>query len=240
MNPIALLAAAQRAQAVYIPDALAAQKAFSGLGMTYLGQYQDATHQGAVSTDSKGRYYVSISGTRYSEGYGADLFADIWLAPHDCLKGGQVASGIIEGMDKFWAWALSKIPATAEISVEGHSLGGERALLTPMFLPKERMGDIYAFEPPMFATPEWWAAYGPDLANAVCTVQGADRWFAWPPRQGYVHNPAGKYMWLMSTAAEWIKATDWKPSGFSDQDHSIDRLVERVQEAIHGNWFPQF
>lgn len=239
MNPIALLAAAQRAQAVYITDALAAQKAFSGLGMTYLGQYQDATHQGAVSTDSKGRYYVTISGTRYSEGYGADLFADIWLAPHDCLKGGQVASGIIEGMDKFWAWALSKIPATAVINVEGHSLGAERALLTPMYLPPERMGDIYAFEPPMFATPEWWEAYGSALANAVCTVQGADRWFAWPPRQGYVHNPNGQYLWLQSTKIQFITAAQWLTTALSDGDHSIDQLVQRIQTGIQNASFPQ-
>ena len=238
MNPIALLAAAQRSQAVYLPAVADAKKAFEGLGLTYLGQYQDATHQGAVTKDAKGRYYVTISGTRYSEGYGADLIMDVWLAPHDCLKGGQVASGIVEGMDKFWAWALNLIPATAEVNVEGHSLGAERALITPMFIPKERIGDIYAFEPPMFATPEWWSAYSADLEGAVCTVQGADRWFAWPPRQGYVHNAAWKYLWMLSNGVQWTAPGDWKPTGLSDADHSIDLLVQRIQDAIAKNLFP--
>jgi hypothetical protein len=238
MNPLALLAAAQRAQAVYIADALAAQKAFEELGYTFLGQYQDATHQGVVSQDAKGRYYVTIAGTRYNQGYGADLVMDVWLAPHDCLKGGQVAAGVIEGMDKFWAWALSKIPATAAINIEGHSLGAERTLLAPMFIPKERLGDLYAFEPPMFATPEWWSAYGSDLEGAVCTVQGADRWFAWPPRQGYIHNPNGKYLWLLSTSVQAINVADWKPTALSEGDHSIELLVSRVQDALTKNLFP--
>src|ERR1700756_1270142 len=98
MNPIAIVAAGQRAEAAYIVDPAAAKTAFEQLGMTFLGQFQDSTHQGVVSQDAKGRYYVTITGTRWSEGFGADLLSDIWLAPVKAPKGGLVPSGVYCGM----------------------------------------------------------------------------------------------------------------------------------------------
>lgn len=239
MNPLAILAAAQRAQAVYIVDPVAAGTAFKGLGLTFLGQYQDATHQGAVSKDAKGNYFVTIAGTRYSEGYGADLLMDLWLSPVHAINGGIVASGVYEGMDKFWAWALNLIPATAEINIEGHSLGAERALLAPLFIPKERLGDIYAFEPPMCADQDYWDAYRDELKNAVITVSGADRWFAYPPRQGYCHDAQSNVLWFLSNGQiQWTTPAAWVTTALSDADHSIDLLVLRIQAGITNASFP--
>lgn len=239
MNPIAILAAVQRAQAVYIVDPKAAQTAFEGLGMKWLGQYQDSTHQGVVSQDAKGQYHVTIAGTRYSEGYGADVLMDIWLAPVNALEGGQVASGVHEGMDKFWAWALNLIPASASINMEGHSLGAERVLLAPLFIPKERLGDMYAFEAPMCATQEYWDAYREELANVVHTVQGADRWYAYPPRQGYCHDAKSNVLWFLSSGQIlWTTPAAWQTTALSDADHSIDLLVTRVQAGITNAKFP--
>jgi hypothetical protein len=239
MNPLAILAAAQRAQAVYIVDPKAAQTAFEGLGMTFLGQYQDATHQGVVTKDAKGQYYVTIAGTRYSEGYGADLLEDIWLAPVHAINGGIVASGVHEGMDRFWAWALNLIPATAVINMEGHSLGAERVLLAPLFIPKERLGDMHAFEAPMCADQDYWDAYRAELAHVVHTVQGADRWFAFPPRQGYCHDAQANVLWFFSdTQILWTTPSAWTPITLSDVDHSIDLLVTRIQTGVTNAAFP--
>jgi hypothetical protein len=239
MNPLAILAAAQRAQAVYIVDPKASQAAFEGLGMTFLGQYQDATHQGVVSRDTKGQFYVTIAGSRESDGYGADLLADIWLAPVHAINGGVVASGVYEGMDKFWAWALNLIPATAVINMEGHSLGAERVLLAPLFIPKARLGDMHAFEAPMCADQDYWDAYRDELAHVVYTVQGADRWFAYPPRQGYCHDAKANLLWFLSTnKILWTTAAAWITTALSDADHSIDLLVQRIQAGVTNAAFP--
>jgi hypothetical protein len=239
MNPLAILAAALRAQAVYIVDPKAAQTAFEGLGMTFLGQYQDATHQGVVSKDAKGQYYVTIAGSRGASGYGADLLIDLWLAPVHAVNGGQVASGVYSGMDKFWAWALDLIPPTAPINMEGHSLGAERVLLAPLFIPKSRLGDMHAFEAPMCADQDYWDAYRDELSHVVHTVQGADRWFAYPPRQGYCHDAQANVLWFLSNnKIQSITPKNWITTAFSDADHSIDTLVQRIQTGVANAAFP--
>lgn len=238
MNPIAILAAAQRSNAVYLTDKSAAQSAFEALGMTFLGQYQDTTHQGVVSKDAKGLYYVTIAGTRFHEGYGVDVFTDLWLAPVNAPKGGQVPSGVYSGMKGFWNWALSLVPPGTVLNIEGHSLGAERALLSPLFLSKDQIGEIHAFEPPQCGTQEYWDAYRDVLATAVVTVNGADILFGYPPRQGYVHDAQGKFLWFLpSGTIQSISATQW-PGGTSYDDHSLDLLITRIQDGIKNARFP--
>jgi hypothetical protein len=237
MNPIAIVAAGQRAEAAYIVDPVAAKAAFEQLGMTFLGQFQDSTHQGVVSQDAKGRYYVTITGTRWSEGFGADLLNDIWLAPVKAPKGGLVASGVYCGMKDFWAWVLSKVPAGAVLNIEGHSLGAERALLAPIFLSPAQIGDLYAFEPPQCATQEYWDAYRDELSQAVVTVCGLDLWFNWPPRQGYVHDAQMQVLWLLSTGSQWILPANYK-GGSSASDHHIAEVNSRLQYCMQNAKFP--
>lgn len=238
MNPIAIVAAGQRAEAAYIVDPAAAKTAFEQLGMTFLGQYQDSTHQGVVSMDAKGRYYVTITGTRWSEGFGADLLSDIWLAPVNAPKGGVVPSGVYCGMKDFWGWVATKIPAGTGFNIEGHSLGAERALLAPIFVDPKLIGDIYAFEPPQCGTQEFWDAYREDLKNAVVTVCGQDIWFNWPPHQGYVHDAKMAVLWLLSTGSEWVLPAQYQ-GGNNAGDHQITEVNQRLQYCMTNAKFPQ-
>jgi hypothetical protein len=238
MNPIAIVAAGQRAEAAYIVDPVAAKTAFEQLGMTFLGQYQDSTHQGVVSMDAKGRYYVTITGTRWSEGFGADLLSDIWLAPVKAPKGGVVPSGVYCGMKDFWAWVATKVPAGETLNIEGHSLGAERALLSPLFIDPSRIGDLYAFEPPQCGTQEYWDAYRDALKNAVVTVCGLDTWFNWPPHQGYVHDAQMQILWLLSTGSQWLLPAQYK-GGNSASDHQMTEVNQRLQYCLSNAKFPQ-
>lgn len=237
MNPIAIVAAGQRAEAAYIVDPAEAKTAFEKLGMTFLGQFQDSTHQGVVSQDAKGRYYVTITGTRWSEGFGADLLSDIWLAPVKAPKGGLVPSGVYCGMKDFWSWALSKVPAGVAVNIEGHSLGAERALLAPCFLSPDRIGDIYAFEPPQCATQEYWDAYRSELSQAVVTVNGQDMWFNWPSRQGYVHDAQREVLWLGPVGSQWVLPANYK-GGSNASDHDISLVNQRLQFCMANAKFP--
>lgn len=237
MNPLSVLAAAQRCNAAYVMDKSAAAQAFAALGMSFIDQYQNATHQAVYSKDQHGYQYLSISGTRISQGDNLDLLDDIWLAPVNVQRGGQVASGVFSGMDDLWKWAKSHLPQGATLNVEGHSLGAERTLLTPLFLPKEQIGDLHAFEAPQCATQEYWDAYRDELAHAVHTVCAEDVFYNWPPKQGYVHDEQNSVLWLKANAIEVIKPSEW-PVGGSEDDHGIERVVSYIQAAITNGYFP--
>lgn len=237
MNPIAMLNAAQRSNASYVSDLLAVKAAFAALDMTFVSQYRNDTHQAVISKDARDRWYLTISGTRFSQGDNFDLLDDIWLAPVNAPKGGMVPSGVNQGMVEFWKWVLQTVPADAALNVEGHSLGAERTLLTPLYLPDNRIGDLYAFEPPQCGTQEYWDAYRNELASAVVTVCGADIWFGWPPRQGYVHDAQSNLFWLLDQHIEIIKPSEWT-GGNCEADHAITEVIARIQSAITNGTFP--
>jgi hypothetical protein len=238
MNPLAMLAAAQRSQAAYIEDLVGATAAFLALGNTVLGQYKNETHQAILSKDSAGLFYLSISGTRFSEPDNVDILDDVYLAPVPTPKGGQVSAGVASGMQDFWDWVWKIIPSTSTINLEGHSLGAERVLLSPVYLPKEQIGDIYAFEPPQFATQAYWDAYRDELSGAIQTVCGSDIWFNYPPDQGYVHDHSSQVYWLQPDSIELIYPFDWK-GGLSTDDHAIAEVITCIQAGITNASFPQ-
>jgi hypothetical protein len=238
MNPLAMLVAAQRCNAAYIEDLSAVTAAFTQLGMSVIGQYQNLTHQCVLSKDSTGLVYLTIAGTRISEGNNLDLLDDVWMAPVAAPKGGVVSSGVFTGMADLWNWVFANTSVTTVINVEGHSLGAERALLTPLFLPKERLGDLYAFEAPMCATQEYWDAYREELMYAILTVCGNDRWYAWPPGQGYVHDAHGEVVWFQPTQVSVIPTGAWPGTDLDMDDHDIELLISRIQSSIDNSTFP--
>lgn len=237
MNPLLMLAATQRCNAVYIEDLAAATAAFQQLSMSVIGQYRNLTHQGILSKDNHGQLYLTIAGTRASEGDNIDIVDDVWLTPAAAPRGGSVSSGVFSGMADFWKWVFSNTPAGSIINVEGHSLGAERTLLTPLFLPKERIGDLYAFEAPKCATQEYWDAYREELAGAIQTVCGADLWYNWPLDRDYVHDAKSTVVWFQSDKVSVISPSAW-PVGIDPDDHGIEVLESRVQSSIDNGTFP--
>lgn len=237
MNPLSVLAAAQRCNAAYVMDKSAVAQAFAALGMIFVDQYRNATHQAVYSKDQHGYHYLSISGTRFFEGDNLDLLDDIWLAPVKVQRGGEVASGVYSGMDDLWMWMKSHLPTSATLNIEGHSLGAERALLAPLFLPKEQIGDLHAFEAPQTATQEFWDAYREELSRAVHTVCGADIFYNWPPKQGYTHDAQSDVLWLKANSIEVIRPSQW-PIGANEGDHAIERVIAYIQAAIVNGYFP--
>jgi hypothetical protein len=229
VNWASILAAAKRAQAAYIEDAAEAKAAFEALGLEFIGQHQDVLHQAVLSRDRTGAIYLSISGTRFGEAHNADLLEDVYLLPVMAPRGGVVAAGVYNGMAEFWTWVNANVPDGA-INVEGHSLGAERALLTPLFLPKARIGSLHAFEAPQCASPAYWTAYAAELAGAVHTVNGGDVWYGWPPVSQYRH-PNANLIWLTGSGYEIIKPSQW-PGGLSMGDHSIAEVVARLDTIL--------
>lgn len=237
MNPIAITAAAQRSAAAYNTDVPSATAAFAALGYTLMGFYKNLTHQAVLSRDARNQFYLSITGTRYDQPGNLDLLADLSLSPVNVPKGGQVASGVYEGLGDMWNWVLNQVPIGSVINIDGHSLGAERTLLTPIFLSKPQIGDLYAFEAPMCATQAYWDAYRDELAGAVHTVCGLDIWFSYPPHQGYCHDAQSSLLWLQSTAIKLITPPQF-PGGLSGSDHAITEVVARLQNGMTNALFP--
>lgn len=226
MNWAAILAAARRAQAAYVSDAAGARQAFEALGLTFLGQYQNGSHQAVLTCDANGAVYLSISGTRFSQWKFGDLLEDVDIDPLDLGGGALVTSGAYEGLEAMWAWALSLAPVGCVFNVEGHSLGAWRARYTPCFLPAARIGALHGFESPKGANATFWGRYADELAGMVHVVHGRDVFVAWPLVGGWQH-PDADHLWLTGDGFQVIRPAQWPgPRVFSD--HSIDTIVERI------------
>lgn len=227
MNRAAVLAAACRAQAAYILDDADARAAFEGLGLTFIARYENDSHQAVVSVDGE-RAYLSISGTRFGHDLG-DLLDDLHVGAHDFGGGAQAPAGVVEGLDEVYAWAASLMPPGTTWHIEGHSLGGERALMSGMFLPAAQIAAVHAFEAPKCGNPALWLQLAPVLERTVCVVNGADLWFGWPQAAAWLH-PLILHQWLKDNAghAEQIMPTAW-PGGTAPGDHDISLVVNRLR-----------
>jgi hypothetical protein len=223
MNVPAVLAAARRSQAAYLPDPRAA---FRALGLTVAGRYENADHQAVLSHDAAGAAYLSISGTRFgAQGGLADTMDDICHEPLDLGGGALVTAGAYAGLDAMWAWAESVAPG-AVFTVDGHSLGGWRARYTGRFLPAERIAAIYSFESPKGGNAAFWASQAPTLSKLTSVVNGRDVFVGWPFVGAWEH-PDHDTLWLTGGSARVIRPRDW-PGPLLFTDHSIDRVVARL------------
>lgn len=236
MSLTAMLAAAERAQAVYIVDPVASRRDFEALGHVWIGQFQDADSQAVLTRDAAGNVCLSISGTRFSSGKLGDLFDDIDLTPVDLGDGVKVAHGAYEALFDIWAWAKALVPIGTVFDVCGHSLGAWRTLYTPLFLPAAQIGPLHAFESPKGATAAYWTKFATELASAVSVVNGHDIFYGYPflppPPYftDYVHAPTPVF-WLQDGGIKTITPDQW-PGGVCEPDHSIDLVVQRIRSLV--------
>lgn len=229
MNWQAIALAAKRANAAYIEDDGQSKTAFAALGDTWIGQFQDQSHQAVLSVDSAGAAHLSISGTRASQGALDDILADISLKPVT-VKGGTVTSGVYEGMQNVWDWAISTAPASVAFNVCGHSLGASRTHLTPLFVPAGRIGVLHSFEAPKFAGADFYATYASELAGMVCILNGRDSWAAWPwVDRRWQARPQQDHVWLKDSGFVVIPASQWPGMG-RFADHGIDLVQARCEK----------
>ena len=228
MNWIAIHQAAKLAQAAYSETLAGAVLAFRSMGYTMRGHYINDSHQAFLLTrDSDNSVTLAISGTRFGRSIG-DLFADADIGPTDLGNGLRVASGPYKGMDAMWVWARSLVPADTKWTVLGHSLGGERALLTELFIPASDIMAVYAFEAPKCGSCALWTKVAASLSKATCVINGSDLWSDWPMVSEWSHPPimhihttnVGKG-WTMVGPGSW-------PAGLNPDDHSIAMVVDRL------------
>ena len=220
-----LLAAVKRAQAAYANDEGAAQAAFEALGHAWVGWYENGDHQACLTRDAVGAVCLSISGTRFGRSAG-DLLDDAYILPTDLGAGARVTSGAYAGMDVLWAWATSLVPAGTVWHVAGHSLGGQRALLTGLFVPADEIGSISAFEAPKTCNAALWERLAPSLAKATCVCNGDDLWFGWPIVSEWMHPPL-PHIHLLAAGFEIVEPGH-SPLALNDADHAVELVDLRI------------
>lgn len=226
-----LAEAARRCAAVYIEEADRATAAFVALGSTAIDRYHDDTHQAVLHRSSRGRTTLTISGTRIGGTLAeriADLAADIDYLDDDPTDGVRVARGALTGLADLWRWVVDRAAPDLPIDVEGHSLGGWRAVYTPLFLASDRIGALTAFEPPKAGDAAFWAKY-PDLARLTTVVHGYDPCVAWPPLGDLIQRPGRSLLWLHDGTWTAVSEADW-PGGdiFEIGDHDIERVGDAL------------
>lgn len=224
-----LLQSIRRCAAVYEPDDAKARAAFSALGCDVLGRWCDDSHQAIAHSDPSGRACLTISGTRVSEGtiaeHFGDLTADADVTP-SLVGGFFVAAGPVDGLGALWDWAQPLLAGSASIDVEGHSLGAGRAILSPLFIPRESLGRITAWEPPKWVTQSFWDAHA-DL-DITTVVHGRDPWAAWPwIGTNYVHQP--ELLWLNEGDYHVIPRDQWSGGNLLCwPDHGPESVLDAV------------
>lgn len=230
----ALQASIARCNAVYDPDDTSARQKFAELGCSVLGRYCDAGHQAVAHHDPDGWPTITLSGTRVSEGtlreHAVDLFEDIDFTPTP-TTGGMVAWGALSGLGEVFAWAMALFDADVAVRIEGHSLGGQRSHLAPLFVPLARLDRIIAWEPPKAADDDYYAHHSAWFAHSLTVINGADPWAAWPWTSTKLQHPPGPLLWLKSDGGwSWTDRDGW-PGGeiLHASDHNTDQVMRIVQ-----------
>lgn len=227
MNWRATYIAAQLAQAAYAETLVQAVLGFNALGYAMLGHYLNADHQ-AFLLHAEDGYTLAISGTRFGRSLG-DLLDDADIVPVDLGNGAEVAAGPYRGLSDMWVWAqsLTHVAPDADFAVCGHSLGGERTLLTELFLPASRIRALYSFEAPKCGNASLWCKLAASMGKATCVINGQDLWAGWPLVSSWSHPPM-PHLHLDTVGWNWAGLAAGWPAAVSPDDHSIAMVVERI------------
>ncbi|MEX3933244.1 hypothetical protein AB4Y32_15825 [Paraburkholderia phymatum] len=227
----ALALAAKRANSAYVENDDESKAAFEALGDIWVAQFQDDSRQACLSVDPGGAAWLSISGTRASQGQLLDIYRDTQLEPV-AVKGGTVTRGVCDGMDHVFDWALSTAPAGTVLNVCGHSLGAARAALSLAYLPADQVGALYSFAQPKFLAADFYKTYAAELSRMTCIVSGRDGWCSWPWfDKRWQSRPPIQHIWLKDDRGTFamIDGNKW-PGGWNFGDHDMGEYQVRIEK----------
>jgi hypothetical protein len=229
-----LLRSINRCDAAYLCDSDQAMARFGSLGSVVLGRYSDAGHQAVAHRDRDGWAILTLCGTRVNEGslreHAVDLFEDVDFTPWDVGGGAMVASGALNGLAEVYHWAEQLFQPNETIRIEGHSLGGQRSHLAPLFIPLSRLDRIIAWEPPKAGNELYYQAYVGCFERTLTVINGADPWVAWPWVSETLVHPPGPILWLRRNGWEWTTRSSWCGGEIlASSDHFPSEIARNVQ-----------
>ncbi|MGF6963042.1 hypothetical protein OKW43_000047 [Paraburkholderia sp. WC7.3g] len=237
----ALALACRRANAAYIENDGDSKAAFYALGDTWISQLQDESHQAVLSVDKAGATWLSISGTRASDGQLADVWRDVALTPVS-IKGGHVTRGAQSGMVHVFDWAMSTAPVGTVFNLTGHSLGAVSVTLAPGYLAANQIGTITSLAAPKFIAADFFVSHAAVFQRLTAVVSGADGWcsFPWFDSRWQCRAPT-RTIWLkddIGTFQVLIDGNQW-PGGWRFGDHDIGHYQSRIERIASLDLTPE-
>lgn len=216
-----LLALAQISNIAYTDDPSKQLAQFAALNFQTLGRYEGPDHR-ALLIRNNDRHVLALCGTRFSDANVHELFDDEDVLPVDLGDGRRVMQGFHRGMADLAAWAFGLTDAVLEVT--GHSLGGARSHLMPLFAPAERMGQITSFAAPKAANRAYWATC-PAIRRVV---NARDLWAGYLWLGEWCQPDA--MLWLGNGALTPMTESQWI-GGIRASDHSItDGYIAALQK----------
>jgi hypothetical protein len=203
---------AQLCNVAYGDNAEKRAAAAEALGLPVVASYETEDHQAIICRATDGRNILAISGTRFSDGNLAELFDDAFVLPS--FANPDVMAGFHRGNAELYRWALKTVVTRID-TITGHSLGGSRAHLAPLWLPSDSIGKIVSFGAPKAATEAYWVRFTTPLTRVV---HGRDLWAGWPLLPPWTQPEP--MLWLHSGQAVEYTEKQW-PGGLLPSDHSI-------------------
>jgi hypothetical protein len=207
-----LLLCARLCNIAYVDSPTARRGAVADLGLTYLADYETADHR-AILAAQGARVHLVLCGTRFSDGNWHELIDDEDLLPVAVASGARVMQGFYAGMGALYAWASTMVHGP--LTIAGHSLGGARAHLAPLFVEKGRIAQITSFGAPKCGDAAYWSSVDTPL---VRVVHAHDCWAAWPFISEFCQ--PSPFLWLHGGAAIETQESVW--FGNNPEDHAID------------------
>ena len=234
-----LLASINRCTAVYEEDDSTAREAFAALGCTVLSRVSTAEHQAVVHIDPDGYKTLTISGTRVSDGTIAqkstDLFADLHFASLGVGQGARVATGAYDGMEPVFALALRFLEPGERLRVEGHSLGGQRTHLAPLFVPLAQLDRMIAWAPPKLGNDIYYELYDAWFDRCVTVVNKNDPWAAWPWLTTLLQHPPKPLLHLHDDGWDAVPGNAWLPTEYDEfSSHTPTAYQTRISGFCTG------
>ena len=238
----ALLHAAKRAAAAYIPDDAEARQAFADLGCTVLDRISTTSIQ-AVAHRLNGRLCCDMSGTEVSEGSLMTRLTNIledageFFVSRDLGGGVMAASGPYDSAVEIWAW-LKPIANGEPIWFGGHSLGGGRTADMMAVVQEEQYAGGVSFEGIKAFNDAGWDRFAPQRKRLVHIVHGLDPWAAHPVGSDLQWTPE-PILWLGKgggfstiTRDQWPGPTSYTQAALGVIEHGNDHDISRVIAAL--------
>jgi len=226
----AIALACRRADAAYQTTFDTSKSAFTALGDSWVSLYTTDSMQAALSVDPVGATWLSISGTRASDGYLADVFRDVSLEPK-AVNGGTVTAGVWANLETVWDWARDTAPAGTVFNVTGHSLGAARCQASVAIVDPKRLGALYAFASPKFIGADLFKSHAAVFQRLIPVVNGNDGWASWPWLDLRWRSRAPvQTVWLKDDRGTFTVLPDgnqWK-GGWAFEDHDIGSYQKRL------------